>query len=355
MRVPKPARLEQHQSGIYYLHWREGGKPRQQSTGTRSREDAERVLSAWNEKAQAQLDAANATKISNILDAYWTSWAQDTASAATTLSHIKRLKEAFGFHDIRDLTLLDIQTYIRKRRKGRLGPPVGDGTLRRELTIFVAAINHAVNGRVIPRDAAPTIPMPPRPAARERYLEKEEIDRLIETAAKTRDGERLSRVERFIWIALQTGARKDAIIKLTWDRVDFTKRLIDFRDPALPITKKRRATVPISDSLLPVLERAFRERKGAYVLDTTGQLRSAFERTVKLAGLGDDVIPHTLRHTWATHASMNGVQLLEIARVLGNTVGVVESVYAKHQPEYLRQAVNSAYGKPKTDIEERAP
>lgn len=353
-RSTKAPVLEQNSRGVYEIKWTEGRRTRRKSTRATTLAAAAAFLETWNRQTSSLVSDTKCSNIAEILDGYWTEWANDTVSAATTHSHIKLLRQGLGSLSLSDLTPIDLKSYCSKRRKGLLGVrPVGDATLRRELAIFQAAVNHAVKARRIPAALAPSITLPPASGPRERYLDLDEIDRLLKTASTMRDDARLSRIERFLALALFTGARKEAILKLTWDRVDVAKRLIDYRDPTLKATKKRRATVPIADALLPVLERAYAERRGNFVLDTTGPIRSVFERCVAKAEL-EDVTPHTLRHTWATHASMNGVALTEVARVLGNTLAVCERVYAKYQPGYLRAAVNQAYGDRSFTIEERA-
>ena len=58
---------------------------------------------------------------------------------------------------------------------------------------------------------------------------------------------RVPRVGRFVAIGLNTGARKEAIEELVWDRIDMKARRIDFRDPGSgSVTNKRRVLVPIS-------------------------------------------------------------------------------------------------------------
>jgi integrase len=287
------------------------------------------------------------TKVSQILDAYWEDHGKDLASAATTACQINWLKQGLGYHEARDLTAGDITTYVRKRRKGLLGHrEASDGTIRRELAILKAALKQAVDNRIVRADQVPAIKLPQAGAPRDRYLDLDEIERLLAAARaiSVEEGNgRLSRIERYLWIAIYTGARRDAIIGLTWDRVDWDRRIIDFRDPGREVTRKRRVPVPISTQLLPVLEQAYRERKGGYVLDNTCPLRSVLDRVCRRAGL-DDVSFHVLRHTWASQASMQGVSLTDISRVLGNTLAVCEKHYAKYQPEYLTSAVNSAYG-----------
>jgi integrase len=355
---PQPPRLIMNASGIYEVRWSENGRSRTKSTGEKTLREAGRKLAEWAEDMQHAVKPVGGSKISQILDAYWHEHAQNVQSSATTACHINWLKQGLGYHEASDLSAGDITTYIRKRGKGLLGTRgVSNGTIRRELAILQAALNQAVDQRIVRADQLPAIKLPPAGDPRDRYLDIEEIGRLLAEAraiSVEEGGGRLSRIERFLWIALQTGARRDAIVWLEWDRVNFDRNIIDFRDPDLKTTKKRRVQVPISIQLRPVLERAYRERNGSYVLDTTKPLRSVFDRVCRRAGL-EDVSPHVLRHTWASQASMHKVPLTEISRVLGNTLAVCERVYAKYQPGYLTDAVNQAYGGIKFDLEERVP
>jgi integrase len=355
---PKPPRLVVNASGIYEVRWTEKGRSRSKSTGAKTLREAGLFLAHWAEDMHRTVRPVGGSKISEILDAYWDDHASGVRSAATIAGHIAWLKQGLGYSEASDLSAGDITTYVRKRSKGLLGDrPVSAGTIRRELVILKAALRQAVDKRIVRQDQLPVVKLPPAGDPRDRYLSLDEIGRLLAAArAITREegNGRLSRIERFLRIALCTGARRDAIVWLEWDRVDFTRRIIDFRDPDLATTKKRRVQVPISDQLLPVLRQAHAERKGGYVLDTTCPLRSVFDRVCRHAGL-EDVSPHVLRHTWASHASMNGVALTEVSRVLGNTLAVCEKVYAKYQPGYLANAVNQAYGGMSFDMEERAP
>jgi integrase len=343
--------------GFIEVRWSENGRTKRKSTGTKNIREAGIILSKWRETAEIAVKPYGGSRISEILDTYWETHACHVRSSATIQAQINWLKQGLGYHNAEDLAAGDITTYIRKRRQGIIGERrVSDGTIRRELGILKAALHQATDNRIVRADQLPPIKLPPAGSPRDRYLTLDEITRLLDAAKAIRQEEgdgRLLRIERFLSIALQTGARRDAIVWLEWSRVDFNRRIIDFRDPSLEATKKRRVEVPISDALLPVLQRAYAERRGDYVLDTTCPLRSIFDRVCRRAGV-EDVSPHVLRHTWASHASMNGVSLTEISRVLGNTLAVCERVYAKYQPNYLTAAVNNAYGGVRFDIEDRA-
>ena len=143
--------------------------------------------------------------------------------------------------------------YIKDRRTAG----IADGTIRRELGAVRAALDWAIKNGVLPEDfRLPHISLPASGAGRTNYLTRAENDRmfaLAETRVRNAKDIRFAKIGLFICLALETAARSSAADHLTWDRVDITNRLIDFRDPGIRASKKRRALVPISDKLLPVL------------------------------------------------------------------------------------------------------
>ena len=50
--------------------------------------------------------------------------------------------------------------------------------------------------------------------------------------------------------------------------------------------------------------------------------------------------PNKFRNTWASHATMDGVPMNQIAAMLGDTQKTVEKNYLHLSPDYLRSAVN---------------
>jgi integrase len=143
-------------------------------------------------------------------------------------------------------------------------------------------------------------------------------------------------------LARYTGARAGAILGLTWARV--TDRFIDYNDPTRARSRKKRAVVPIHPDLADALAEARRTATTAFVIEYGGEqvasVKKAFGRAAARAGL-DHVGPHTLRHSAATWMAIDGVPLVRIAAFLGNSVKMVESVYAKYSPDYLADAVSS--------------
>jgi integrase len=71
-------------------------------------------------------------------------------------------------------------------------------------------------------------------------------------------------------------------------------------------------------------------------------IKTGFATASRLAGV--PCTPHVLRHSAATHMVMAGVPMVEIARMLGDTVAMVESTYGKHSPDFLRRAADALAG-----------
>jgi integrase len=109
--------------------------------------------------------------------------------------------------------------------------------------------------------------------------------------------------------------------------------------PGREQTKKFRPTLPITDALLPWLEKA----KGDYIVNWKGKpiksIRRAFQLTRDRAGLSSDVIPYTVRHTMATELRSREVQHYELAGFLGHSSGKGSTDrYAKFASDYMGKA-----------------
>lgn len=244
---------------------------------------------------------------------------------------------------MQDVGQAHFDKYARDQRAGRLGKVAADSTIWLELTKVRAAVNHAIKRKRLPATARPEVEMPPPPEARDRWLRPEEFAKLVEAAKAQRRGTRLSRTERFMSIAIETAARYRVIETLTWDQVDFEIGVIHYHRRGDVRLKKKRPSVPISKTLRPVLERAYAERTSDYVLDAQRAIYMALRETAEKAGV-PGVSPHVIRHTAATCIARRGVPLWKIAGILGNSMRMVEDVYAKHSPDGLADAVELISG-----------
>ncbi len=323
----KPPRIEVAANGYYNVHWHDGERSRRESLETKCINEAKARFSYW---LVATNEITETPTVAALIRLYESEHAPQCADKDRIKQRLAFINQFFGELTPDEITHDKVIRYVQLR-------PVKPSTVRGELGIFKAALNYAVKTRRLA--VAPYIDMPPASEPRDRWLSKEEIDRLLAAAESRRSGERMSRVERFIWIAVEAAPRKRSIELLTWDRVDLDHGTIDFRVPGKQLTKKRQVVVPISNRLHPILQLAYDQRESNYVLDAPSSIRKSFENATIAAGLSG-VSPHTLRHTAATHMARNGVSLWHIAGVLGNTMQTVEKTYAHHCPDALREAIN---------------
>jgi len=362
MSTPK---LEREANGYYYAKWSVGRRSKRKSMGTANRADAEKRFAQWllldGHRGGPAEEAASTLTVADCWQVYYSKHVEKNVSnVATQDQSWKNLQPHFGGLLVPEVSQDAIDSYLHKRTTGRLGRRVKPATVRRELSALVACLNFCAKPKqkLISPSAIQPFDLPEASEPRDRWLKHDEIQRLLNAASALRRGKALSRGERFLWIALETAARKQAVFDLTWDRVDFETKVIHFEVPGRKRTKKRRVSVPISDALLPVLQRAHDERTNDLVMTNKSSIWSTVQVIALKAGLADPqpkrkagekpkatgVSPHVLRHTAATHMARKGVPLWVIAKVLGNTLAMVEKVYAKHSPDDLRDAVDLISG-----------
>jgi integrase len=218
-------------------------------------------------------------------------------------------------------------------RKMRFNLGRSPGTVWTELSVLRAALNWAVKRKKI--DKAPFIWLPDQPAPKDRHLTREEADQFLSEI-------RMPHLKLFVRLALATAGRASALFELEWMRVDFIRRQIDLRSAEKAENNKRRAIVPINDTLLEALLEAQQGALTKYVLEWSGDrirtVKGAFKRAAARCGW-DDVTPHTLRHTAAVWMAEAGVPMSVISQYLGHTsTAVTERIYARYSPSYLKTA-----------------
>jgi integrase len=197
-------------------------------------------------------------------------------------------------------------------------------------------------------DAVPLVTLPPRSDPRQRWLTGDEAAQLLWASRQ------VPHLSRFIRVGLYTGTRSRALLGLSWlpsthtGWVDLDAEIIYRRGNDQRKTNKQQTPHPIPSRLLPHLRR-WRETDRKFgikhVIHYQGEpvikLRRSWTTARSAAGLGDDVTPHTLRHTAATWLMQRGVDAWEAAKYLGMTVETLERVYGHHHPDYLKQAKNA--------------
>ena len=243
---------------------------------------------------------------------------------------IANLSEHFGSLEVSKVEIQNQLAYRDRRMRGEIGTkPAKLSTVRRELGLLNAAIQHAVKWKRIPAGDAPVIERPDLPEQEVRVLSREDVQRLMDVASP--------RGKAFIMLAYYTASRRTAIETLTWFQVDLDTGFIKLAKPGERRTKKRRPEVPIDPELMPLLRQLWAERTNEYVLGSTTRIDHAWITACEKAGV--DASPHCLRHSRATHLLEAGASLWAVASLLGDTVATVEKYYGHPRAEHVAEVL----------------
>lgn len=317
-------------TGIYYIHWSAGGRSKRKTTGTRDVREAQAFFDEWCDLTETTGVAAPRYTCAEL---FAMRYGIDGGRAKYAWANLKPI---FGHLEPKSVTQELEDRYVRDRG-------VAQSTIRFELAVLRAVWNFGVAKRLIKLEDTPVLkPLPPKSPPRERWLTDEEIDKVL--AAAEQIGR--ERVRMFVWLALHTGARRTAICELRWPQVDFKVGVIHYLPPGAQQTRKRKASVPMSDALRGVLKEAYdrRTHDDALVIGSGGKINNSIGLLGTAAGVAG-LTPHVFRHTAGTVMARNGVALWVIAKILGNTVDEVEKTYAKWVPGLHAEAVNLMRGR----------
>jgi len=198
--------------------------------------------------------------------------------------------------------------------------------------------------------AAPTLPNPCRAIvkfrenARERYLNMEEMVRLLDTLDEVdRDATASRSVTTAIRLLLLTGARHGEILSLKWAYVDFERAML-----WLPDSKTGRKPIHLNEQALDILRDHRRLPGNPYVI--TGRrhgspllaLQKPWDMIRTRANLAGVRI-HDLRHSFASVAINAGASLHMVGKLLGHAQPQTTARYAHLADDPLR-AVNAQIG-----------
>lgn len=149
---------------------------------------------------------------------------------------------------------------------------------------------------------------------------------------------------------LSTGMRKAELENLRWNDIDFRSRQILIRQKPDWKPKTGEREIPINDDLLEVLKSHQKKSKARgendYVFDVIGSgkshnmLRTELIKIGKLAGIEDLTKVHTLRHTFASHLVMIGVDLPTVQKLMGHSDIETTMIYSHLSQSHLAKAVN---------------
>ena len=322
------ARIYQRKpGGIYWIDYFADGRRIRESTGSSNKKTAERCLQSrlgdvvqnkfnvaskrpsppFREFSKEYLEWAKANK---------RSWDRDEIM-------IKNLMPTFGHLRLADTTPRLVETYKTKR-----ATQVSKSTVNREVALLKRISNLAVEWNIIELNPIAKVKMFKEPPPQSFFLTQEEAERLVEVCRPP-----------FRWIvitALHTGMRRNEILFLKWEHVDLVRRKIH-----VLVTKNGEPRiVDMDDTVFNMLNSI--PRKSEYIFAQENgkpyaDIKRPWSRAKERAGISCRF--HDLRHTFASHLVMQGVDLLTVKELLGHKSLKMVERYAHLSDEHRRNAV----------------
>lgn len=247
------------------------------------------------------------------------------------LSDLRGLSSALD-KPVEEIVKNDLRAYMRAR--GEQG--ISRATVRRSIGGMSTFWKWMIDEGYVSVNATSGIVLPKVERKFARWLSEVELRRFVETPDNP--PRNILAWKLLAWLAL----RRDELLGLLCEDVMLNESVIIVRntkgltDRTLPIPNvlyeelgTAALSRPMDAYLLPGAMGGYWDHRSFYL---------AFNRHCKAAGVSG-ITPHTLRHTFATHMSQQGVPLRVIQKWLGHKRIDTTSIYLQVAPEFMSEAL----------------
>jgi integrase/recombinase XerD len=253
------------------------------------------------------------------------------------------------------VTEADVTAYLRGLREGDgEHPPLGAASAARAVSAVRGLHRFATREGSTPEDAAREVRPPSVPRRLPKALGVDEVRRLLE-AARGEDPVSL-RDAALLEFLYGTGARVSEAVECAVDDLDLTDRSVLLRGKG-----GRHRIVPIGEYARAALEAYLVRARPALLAHRRGRsshtvfcnARGAplsrqgawliLRQCAARAGLSEQVSPHALRHSFATHLLDGGADVRVVQELLGHASVVTTQIYTLVTVEKLREVYASSH------------
>lgn len=248
------------------------------------------------------------------------------------------IRDNLGEKTLGEISVIDLE----KLSETMIKAGKAQATIRQVLALIRHSFNKATEwGMWDQVNPCTKIKMPKAHNARQRFLSREEAELLLAELRK-----KSLQTAQIAALSLYTGMRLGEIFSLKWSNIDLEHGFITLLDTKNGESRNIFMTAPVLDSINE-LDRGkpnnflFTTRKG----EQLRYISKSFARTVQSLKLNEGIEDnrqmvsfHTLRHTFASWAVMNGTPLYHLAKALGHKTTAMTERYSHLAPDSQRQA-----------------
>ncbi|MFA5166974.1 MAG: tyrosine-type recombinase/integrase [Candidatus Omnitrophota bacterium] len=261
---------------------------------------------------------------------------------STDTVFIKHFTAFFGNKFLHEITPHDIERYKSERLSSKKGSykkdkspedkprSISPATVNREMSWLRGLFNRAIDWGKVEHNPLKKVKFFKENNQRTRYLEKEEIISLLEHCD--------SDLRAVVILAINTGMRKGEIQNLKWNDIDIAKGTI-----RIPFSKNGEMRyIQMNEAVRDVLFGVKKQPRSPYVFCGDDGLpynfRKSFETAIGKSGIIGFRF-HDLRHTFASHLVMAGVDLNTVRELLGHKSLDMTLRYSHLSPDHKARAV----------------
>jgi integrase len=261
------------------------------------------------------------------------SWKHDTFRART-------ICEFFGGKTFREISPLLVEKFKRDRRESITTRDTirSPASVNHELTLLSKIFNLAIDYKVTDTNPCTKVKKYSLDNKRYRYLLPDEEPALMDALSGPR-----AHLKPVVTVALGTGMRLGEQLRLTWDGVDFSRRVV-------VVTKTKSGKdreIPMNPEVLKTLFALQSRSNGheyVFVNQRTGtrikEVKKGFGTALKIAGISG-LVWHDLRATFGTRLGEAGFDAFTIAALMGHSQIQTTARYVRATERNKREAVEA--------------
>lgn len=237
-----------------------------------------------------------------------------------------------------DVKRVSVNRYLLKRHKDGAAP----ATIRKELNILKHMLSFAVEQEYLPGSPAVGVKGPKVPKIERAFVPQEKFPALLNASPEW--------LKPILLFSVATGFRRRNVLELEWRDIDLQNRLVTQRESKTGTMQ----SYPLNDLAIAVLKAvmvvnalklpAFKGKARVFhFVGTPTNVSVRVRRIAKKVGM-PDIHFHSLRHTFASWAVMNGNDLSAVQKWMGHTTPRMTAEYAHLSPSFMRKELQQLNG-----------
>lgn len=297
----------------------------------------------WGQAASAGVSVAEAAT------AYLASQTR-AGRAETTVKAAERLLTAFegtlpAGCNVGHVEPMHVERFVsapKPGKEGKPGPPKSAGTRRRYRAVLRHFFAYCQRRGFTRTDPTADLEAPTGRANRRDHVTEAEAAAMLRKldAAEVLDGRSYGWLRDWLVFGMGTGLRPGEQAALRWSDVRLSEGALRVRGTK---TSGSARPVPVAGDALDVLRKRSEARTGegdglVFVGTRGGAVEMRFlskrlHALAEAAQVEKNITAYSLRHSYGTRMAAAGVPLLDLARIMGTSVAMIERHYGHYCPE----------------------